>query len=218
MSHKIFASILSANFAFLGKDINAVLSAGADGIHFDVMDNHFVPNLTIGPDVCKSLRNYGIKCFIDVHLMVSPLGNLATMFADAGADAITFHVEAVDDVQKTIAMIKGLGCKVGIALNPSSNVDDIVNFIEQIDNILVMSVEPGFGGQKFIPSVNDKIIHLRKIISENNYNCDICIDGGINNTNVGGLKDIGVDNFVVGSALFKSENYSDTITELRKFL
>lgn len=216
MKRKIFASILSANFANLGNDINDVIRAGADGIHFDVMDNHFVPNLTIGPDVCKSLREYGVSCYIDVHLMISPLVNLPVMFAKAGADAITFHVEAVSDIAATINEIKNLGCKVGVAINPGTDIDTIQDVIKDIDNVLLMSVEPGFGGQKFMPTTIDKVIALKGIIEDYNLVCNICVDGGINPDNIGKIAAAGADSFVVGSALFKAHNYADKINELKQ--
>jgi ribulose-phosphate 3-epimerase len=211
LSNKIFASILSADFANLGEDIANVIQAGASGIHFDVMDNHFVPNLTIGPDVCRSLRNYGIDCFIDVHLMVSPLNNLVPMFAQAGADAITFHIEAVDDPVRTINQIKDLGCKVGVAISPKSDSRSILSLIDSLDSVLIMSVEPGFGGQAFLPSAYEKIRFLKDYISSHNLPCVISVDGGVNLDNIGSLVDIGTNNFVIGSALFKENNYSKTL-------
>lgn len=216
MKRKIFASILSANFASLGNDINDVITAGADGIHFDVMDNHFVPNLTIGPDVCKSLREYGISCYIDVHLMISPLINLPAMFAQAGADAITFHVEAVSDLTAAVNEIKKLGCKVGVAINPGTDVDSIKDIIKDIDNILLMSVEPGFGGQKFMPATLDKVAVLKDIIDADNLSCTICVDGGINPDNIGKVAAAGADSFVVGSALFNTDDYAAKINELKQ--
>lgn len=211
----IAPSILSADFAKLGEEVESVLSAGADWVHFDVMDNHYVPNLTIGPMVCSALREYGIKAPIDVHLMVQPVDRLIDDFVEAGATYITFHPEASHHIDRSLQIIKSGGCKSGLVLNPASPINLIEDCLESLDMILLMSVNPGFGGQKFIPSVLNKLRKLRKIIDDNNLDIRLEIDGGVKLENISEISEAGADTFVAGSAIFSQNNYEKVISEMR---
>ena len=214
----IAPSILSADFANLGRDVSDVIDAGADFIHFDVMDNHYVPNLTVGPMVCKSLRDYGINAIIDVHLMISPVDEIIPDFAQAGANYITFHPEATKHVDRTIKLIKDHGCKPGVVLNPATNVSILEYCLDQIDMVLLMSVNPGFAGQKFIESTYDKIFEVREMIDAVNPSIRLEVDGGLNLENIGKAARSGADTFVAGSAIFNSENYKKTISQMREII
>ena len=214
----IAPSILSADFARLGEEVDAVLKAGADWVHFDVMDNHYVPNLTIGPMVCKALRNYGVTAPIDVHLMVKPVDSLIEDFAKAGATFITFHPEASDHVDRSLQLVKSLGCKTGLVLNPETSLNLLDSCWDRLDMVLLMSVNPGFGGQDFIPSVIEKISALRKIIDQKKLNIRLEVDGGIKLDNIAEVANAGADTFVSGSGIFGEKSYQDVISKMRQSL
>ena len=211
----IAPSILSADFARLGEEVTNVLQAGADVVHFDVMDNHYVPNLTIGPMVCQALRNHGIEAPIDVHLMVSPVDQLIGDFVKAGANYISFHPEATAHVDRSLQLIRDQGCKSGLVFNPGTPVDCLEYLMDKIDVILLMSVNPGFGGQKFIPSTLKKLEKVRKLIDDSDYAIRLEVDGGVGVGNIREIADAGADMFVAGSAIFNSDDYQKTITAMR---
>ncbi len=213
---RIAPSILSADFARLGEEVDAVLAAGADMVHFDVMDNHYVPNLTIGPMVCKALRNYGVTAPIDVHLMVEPVDDLIRQFADAGADIISFHPEASRHVDRSIQLIKSLGCKPGLVLNPATGLESVRYVLDQLDMLLLMSVNPGFGGQTFIGYTLDKLREARAMADAAGcQSLRLEVDGGISAENIGAVAKAGADTFVAGSAIFNADDYADAIGRMR---
>ncbi len=218
MKPLIAPSILSADFARLGEDVTNVLDAGADMIHFDVMDNHYVPNLTIGPMLCKSLRNFGIQAPIDVHLMVKPVDRIIPDFAEAGADFITFHPEASNHVHRSIQIIRDHGCKAGLVFNPTTPLSLLKHVIEDIDIILIMSVNPGFGGQKFINSSLKKISEARSIINNSGKEIRLEVDGGVKVDNIRQIAEAGADTFVAGSAIFGSSDYKKTISDMKNLI
>ena len=211
-------SILSADFARLGEEVDAVLTAGADWVHFDVMDNHYVPNLTIGPMVCSALRDHGVNAPIDVHLMVKPVDSLIEDFAKAGATYISFHPEASDHVDRSLQLVKKYGCKTGLVLNPATSLNLLENCWDKLDMVLLMSVNPGFAGQSFIPSVLDKISTLRQSIDDKNLNIRLEVDGGIKLDNIAEVSKAGADTFVSGSAIFREKNYQEVISKMRQSL
>ena len=215
MDFKIAPSILSADFARLGEEVNAVLEAGADIIHFDVMDNHYVPNLTIGPMVCKALRSHGVTAPIDVHLMVSPVDRLVGDFAEAGATYITFHPDASTHVDRTLQMIRAAGCKSGLVFNPAAGLDVLKYVMDKVDMVLLMSVNPGFGGQSFIPATLDKLREARSLIDDSGLDIRLEIDGGVTAGNIGEIAAAGADTFVAGSAIFNADNYRAVIDQMR---
>ena len=212
----IAPSILSADFARLGEEVNAVLAAGADVVHFDVMDNHYVPNLTIGPLVCEALRKHGVTAPIDVHLMVKPVDRIVPDFARAGATYISFHPEATEHVDRTIELIREHGCKPGLVFNPATPLDWLDHTLKKLDLVLLMSVNPGFGGQKFIPGVLDKVRAVRKLIDSQGLATRLEIDGGVKTDNIGEIARAGADTFVAGSAIFGAGDYQRTIAAMRK--
>jgi ribulose-phosphate 3-epimerase len=212
----IAPSILSADFARLGEEVKAVLKAGAGWVHFDVMDNHYVPNLTVGPVVCQALRSYGITAPIDVHLMVKPVDAIIPQFAAAGASVISFHPEASGHVDRTIQLIRSTGCQVGIVLNPATPLDVLQWTLEKVDLVLLMSVNPGFGGQSFIPHVLDKIRRVRELIDASGRSIRLEVDGGVKVDNIGEIAAAGADTFVAGSAIFGSNDYRQTIHQMKQ--
>jgi ribulose-phosphate 3-epimerase len=212
----IAPSILAADFSRLGEEVDAVLDAGADMVHFDVMDNHFVPNLTVGPLVCAALRKYGVRAPIDVHLMIQPVDRIIPDFAAAGASYITFHPEASGDAVRTLALIRGLDCKAGIVLNPATPLGVAESLAGQIDMLLVMSVNPGFGGQEFIPETLDKLRAARRMIDASGREIRLEVDGGVKVDNIGEIAAAGADTFVAGSAVFGSGDYAATLAAMRK--
>ena len=214
----IAPSILSADFAKLGEEVDNVLVAGADIVHFDVMDNHYVPNLTIGPLVCEALRSHGVTAPIDVHLMVKPVDRIIPDFASAGASYITFHPEASEHVDRTIGLIKESGCKAGLVFNPATPLHYLEHTIEKLDMVLLMSVNPGFGGQSFIPHTLEKLKTVRKLIDSHGLATRLEIDGGVKIENIKEIASAGADTFVAGSAIFNTENYKATIDKMRSEL
>ena len=215
MEPLIAPSILSADFARLGDDVRAVLDAGADIVHFDVMDNHYVPNLTIGPLVCEALRNYGIEAPIDVHLMIEPVDRIVPDFASAGASYITFHPEASRHIDRTLGLIHEHDVKAGLVFNPATPLSWLEHVIDKVDMVLIMSVNPGFGGQAFIPSSLDKLRQAREIIDASGRDIRLEIDGGVKVNNIGDIAAAGADTFVAGSAIFGSDDYAATIAAMR---
>ena len=214
----IAPSILSANFAKLGEEVDNVLNAGADIVHFDVMDNHYVPNLTIGPLVCEALRNHGVTAPIDVHLMVKPVDRIIPDFASAGASYITFHPEASEHIDRTISLIKESGCKAGLVFNPATPLNHLDHVIDQLDIVLLMSVNPGFGGQSFIPETLEKLRVVRDLIDSRNLRTRLEIDGGVKIENIKEIASAGADTFVAGSAIFNTDDYKKTIDKMRSEL
>lgn len=217
MTHSLIApSILSADFARLGEEVDNVLAAGADVVHFDVMDNHYVPNLTIGPMVCKALRKHGVTAPIDVHLMVNPVDRMIGDFAEAGASYITFHPEASDHIDRSLQLIKSAGCKAGLVFNPATPLHYMDYVMDKLDVVLLMSVNPGFGGQSFIPATLDKLKEARAKIDASGLDIRLEIDGGVKVDNIGEIRAAGADMFVAGSAIFNAPNYAEVIGKMRE--
>lgn len=214
----IAPSILAADFARLGEEVENVLAAGADWVHFDVMDNHYVPNLTIGPMVCKALRDYGVSAPIDVHLMVQPVDELIGLFAKAGATYITFHPDASIHVDRSLQLVQDAGCKCGLVFNPAASLDSLRYVIDKVDMVLVMSVNPGFGGQQFIPTTLEKIREVRELIDRSGRDIRLEVDGGITTNNVADVAAAGADTFVAGSAIFGRDDYPEVVGEFRQAL
>jgi ribulose-phosphate 3-epimerase len=212
----IAPSILSADFARLGEEVDAVVAAGADLVHFDVMDNHYVPNLTIGPLVCEALRKHGVKTPIDVHLMVKPVDRIVPDFAAAGATYISFHPEATEHVDRTLQLIRERGCKSGLVFNPATPLDWLEHVLDKVDLVLLMSVNPGFGGQQFIESVLPKIAAVRRLIDSSGLPIRLEVDGGVKVANIGRIAAAGADTFVAGSAIFGAADYAGTIAAMRR--
>jgi ribulose-phosphate 3-epimerase len=217
-SNLIAPSILAADFAKLGEEVDTVLAAGADIVHFDVMDNHYVPNLTIGPLVCEALRKHGVTADIDVHLMVKPVDRIIPDFAKAGATYISFHPEASEHIDRTLGLIKEQGCKTGLVFNPSTPLSHLEYVMDKVDMILLMSVNPGFGGQSFIPATLDKLKQVRKMIDDSGYDIRLEIDGGVKVDNIQEIAAAGADTFVAGSAIFGTDDYKATIDAMRSEL
>ena len=214
----IAPSILSADFARLGEDVQKVLDDGADVVHFDVMDNHYVPNLTIGPMVCKALRDFGITAPIDVHLMVEPVDTMIVEFANAGASIITFHPDASKHVDRSLQLIRDHGCKAGLVLNPASSLEELTHVMDRLDVVLLMSVNPGFGGQSFIPHTLGKLRQVRKLIDDSGRDIRLQVDGGVKTDNIKEIAEAGADMFVAGSAIFNQPDYKAVIDDMREQL
>jgi len=213
--YRIAPSILSADFARLGEEVTSVLTAGADIVHFDVMDNHYVPNLTIGPLVCEALRKHGVKAPIDVHLMVKPVDRIVPDFAKAGASIISFHPEASEHIDRTLSLIRDCGCKAGLVFNPATPLHYLDHVMDRLDLILIMSVNPGFGGQSFIPTALDKLRRVRERIDASGRDIWLEVDGGVKTDNIGAIARAGADTFVAGSAIFGTRDYKATIDAMR---
>ena len=213
--YKIAPSILSADFARLGEEVNAVLDAGADIVHFDVMDNHYVPNLTIGPLVCEALRRFGVTADIDVHLMVKPVDRIIPDFANAGATYITFHPEATEHIDRSLQLVRQSGCKSGLVFNPATPLDHLKYVMDKVDMVLLMSVNPGFGGQSFIMRTLDKLREARSLIDESGFDIRLEIDGGVKVDNIREIAEAGADTFVAGSAIFNTPDYKATVAAMR---